>query len=122
MFDLFHIPIPNLVKIPQLKKGNYFSTFFLGLSSGLLIAPCTTPVLGSILVMLAGQKNFVYGGLLLLSFAYGMGLILMVSALLGAEVNHIFRAGPWTVAVKKIFAFFLVVMGAFFIVNAIWRI
>src|SRR4030042_6346112 len=36
LLDLFIIPLPKIIKLPALKKENYFSTFFLGISSGLV--------------------------------------------------------------------------------------
>ena len=66
MLDIFRIPLPAIIKLPKVKKGNYFSVFFLGLSSGLLVSPCVTPVLGAILAYLTTKKNILYGMALLL--------------------------------------------------------
>ncbi|MFA5100741.1 MAG: cytochrome c biogenesis protein CcdA [Candidatus Omnitrophota bacterium] len=121
MLDLFHIPLPQVVRQSSLRKGDCISTFVLGLSSGLVIAPCTTPVLGSILVLLSHKSNAVYGGFLLLCFAYGMGAILLVSAVFSTFLTTLPKAGAWMGIIKKSYALILIAAGAYFIVNAIRR-
>jgi cytochrome c-type biogenesis protein len=122
MFDLFHIPLPQVKKRHVHRKGSYISTLVLGLSSGLVIAPCTTPVLGSILVLLSKKGNAGYGGLLLLCFAYGMGCILLISAVFSTILTSLPRSGTWMVVVKKVYAFLLLGIGIYFIVDAIRRL
>jgi thiol:disulfide interchange protein len=122
MFDLFHIPLPQVVKHSPLKKGDIISTFVLGLSSGFVIAPCTTPVLGSILVLLSHKSNVAYGGFLLLSFAYGMGAILLITAVFSTVLTTLPKAGAWMNIIKKLYALILVCAGAYFIINAVRRL
>jgi thiol:disulfide interchange protein DsbD len=122
MFDLFNLALPQASRLPSLRKGCYFSTFILGLSSGFLIAPCTTPVLGSILVLLSQNGNVVYGGFLLLCFAYGMGAILLASAVFSTLVTALPKAGSWMTVLKKVYAAILLAVGAYVIVDAIRRL
>jgi len=120
--DLFMIPLPNIVKLPALKKQSYLSTFVLGLSSGLIASPCLTPVLGSILVYLATRKNLLYGAGLLFSFAYGMGFILVLAGTFSALLVNIPKQGKWTLYVKKALSFVLIGMGLYFMYYGIRRL
>ncbi len=122
MLDLFHISLPQAIKMPVHKKGSVFSTFVLGLCSGFVVAPCTAPVMGSILVLISTRSNVVYGGLLLLCFAYGMGFILIASAVFSALLTTLPKAGRWMVIVKKIYALLLLGASAYFIAEAVRRI
>jgi len=122
MLDLFHIAVPQAVKMPAHKKGNVLSTFVLGACSGFVVAPCLSPVLGSILVLLSAKSNVVYGGALLLCFAYGMGMILIVSGVFSTFLTTLPKAGVWMVAIKKIFAFLLLATSVYFIAGALGRI
>jgi thiol:disulfide interchange protein DsbD len=122
MFDLFHIPVPQPKNKHVHRKGSFISTLVLGLTSGLVIAPCTTPVLGSILVLLSEKGNAGYGGLLLLCFAYGMGVILLISAVFSTVLAALPKAGAWMVIVKKAYAFLLLGAGVYFIIDAIRRL
>jgi thiol:disulfide interchange protein DsbD len=115
MLEILTIPFLPILKLPKYKKQNYFSAFLLGLSSGLVASPCLTPVLGSILVYLATKKNLIYGTALLFSFAYGMGLVLILIGAFSAAVINLPKSGKWMEYVKKIGAFLLMAMGIYFI-------
>lgn len=123
MLDLFVVPFPNIIKkLPGHKKQNYFSAFFFGLSSGLVVSPCLTPVLGSILLYLATKKNILYGITLLLSFAYGMGLILVLVGTFSAALLSFPKLGKAMVYAKKFSALILIGMGIYFIALSLRRI
>lgn len=115
MLDVFSISIPNLFRSPGLKKDNYFSTFMLGLSSGLVISPCITPVLGAILAYLTTKRNLLYGASLLFSFAYGMGFILILIGTFSAILVSLPKSGKWMLYIKRAFSFILIGMGLYFI-------
>ncbi len=114
LLDVFHLRL-QFIKLPRVKKGDYFSTFLLGLASGLIIGPCLTPVLGAILTYLVTKKNIIYGMTLLLTFAYGMGLVLILVGTFSGLVLSLPQAGKWMLYVKRTAAFILIVMGTYFI-------
>jgi len=122
LFDKFNISLPNIIKLPTIKKGDYFSTFLLGLTSGLIISPCISPVLGAILVYLGTKKNLLYGMTLLLSFAYGMGLVLILSGTFSSILLGLPKSGKWLIFIKRVFAFLLIGMGIYFIFCGLRRL
>jgi cytochrome c-type biogenesis protein len=104
-----------LLKLPVFKKsGTYLSCFILGLTSGLVISPCTAPVLGSILIYVATKRNFIYGSLLLFSFAYGMGLLLILAGTFSSILTNLPKSGEWMEAIRKICAVILIIAGIYF--------
>jgi len=121
MLDLFAIPLPQIIQLPVLKKGSYLSAFFLGLISGLIASPCLTPVLGAILGYLTTKKNLLYGATLLFSFAYGMGLVLILVGTFSAVLLNLPKSGKWMVYIKKTCAFILIGAGLYFIFVAMRR-
>jgi len=122
MLGLFHIHLPwNKAKVSGHKKHDYFSTFFLGLSSGLVISPCLTPALSSILLYLSTKKNLFFGATLLLSFAYGMGFILILIGAFEGLLLNLPKSGNWMIWIKRIGAVILIAMGAYFIYTGIRR-
>jgi len=122
MAGFFTLKVPNIVKLPGLNKQNYFSTFFLGLVSGLIVGPCTTPALGAILIYLAAKKNLFYGTTLLLSFAYGMGLVLiLIGTFSSGLINRLLKSGRWLLYIQKISAVVLIGFGLFLISNGMRR-
>ena len=121
MFDLFHFNFTLDLKAPVHRKRSYFLALFLGLVSGLMISPCLTPILGAILTYLSTTKNVLYGGFLLLSFSYGMGLIFILIGTFGVSFTGLPKPGKWMVAIKKICAAIIVLTGLYFIIAAIRR-
>jgi thiol:disulfide interchange protein DsbD len=124
MSGFISIPIPflRLIKFPQLKKGDKFGAFVLGLSSGLVASPCLTPVLGSILLYLTVEKSLFYGSLLLFVFAFGMGSSLIIASIFSAALLSVPKLGKWMKYISKALALVLIIAGLYFIVEGIRRI
>lgn len=122
MLDFFHLWMPNLIKLPAAKKQGYFSALVLGLCSGLIVSPCVSPVLGSILVYIAAKKNIFYGSVLLFSFAYGMGFLLILVGTFSSVLLNLPRSGRWMLYIKKVLAFILIGAGFYFIFVALKRL
>jgi len=122
MLDVFFIKLPNPIQLPLLKKANYWSVFIFGLISGLVVGPCLTPVLGSILAYLVTKKDLLYGTSLLFVFAYGMGLVLILTGTFSGALLNLPKPGKWMVYVKRIVALVLLIAGIYFIIKGIRRI
>lgn len=101
-------------KVDTGKKG-YFSTFLLGASSGLIASPCLTPALAAILAYLSTQKNIFYGMSLLMAFAYGMGMILILAGTFSSILINLPKSGKWLFYIKRFGAFIVIILGAYFI-------
>ncbi|MFA4992797.1 MAG: cytochrome c biogenesis protein CcdA [Candidatus Omnitrophota bacterium] len=121
MFDLFNFTFTLNLKPPTHRKRSYFLALLLGLISGLMISPCLTPILGAILTYLSTTKNIFYGGFLLLSFSYGMGLIFILIGTFGVSLTGLPKAGKWMLVIKRICASIIILTGAYFIYTAIRR-
>lgn len=117
LLDLFNFSFSQ-PKIVRNKQG-YFPTFLLGFSSGLVISPCISPVLGSILTYIAAKKNVFYGMSLLFTFAFGMGLILIVAGTFSNILTNLPKSGRWMVYFKRINALLLILAGLYFLYSGI---
>lgn len=123
MFGLFNIPFRSFnIREKYPVRKSYLSVFILGLSSGLVISPCLTPVLGSILSYLAMDKNVLYGMGLLAAFAYGMGLILILSGSFSSFLVNMPKSGKWMLFFQRSAGVVLLFMGFYFIYTGIKRI
>lgn len=108
------------LKFPVVKKSaTYLSCFILGITSGLVISPCTAPVLGSILIFVATKRNLIYGVLLLFSFAYGMGLLLILAGTFSSILTALPKSGYWMGVIKRVCAVILIVAGVYFVVSGV---
>lgn len=122
LLEVFEILIKHTDKRNPLKKHSLISVFLFGLGSGLIISPCVTPVLGSILTYLTTKKNVFYGATLLLTFAYGMGLTLIITGTFSSILLSLPKSGKWLGYIKKLYALMLLGMGIYFIIIGIRRI
>ncbi|MFH1398274.1 MAG: cytochrome c biogenesis protein CcdA [Candidatus Omnitrophota bacterium] len=122
MLGFFKISLPNLIRPGSSRNKGFFSVFFLGLSSGLIISPCITPVLGSILSVIFVNKNIFYGMTLLLCFAYGMGLILIIVGTFSSILVSFPKLGKRLLYIERLCAVILIGMGIYYIYTAIRRI
>jgi thiol:disulfide interchange protein DsbD len=117
LLDLFNYSFSG-PKISNKNKG-YFSVFLLGLSSGFIVSPCITPVLSSVLAYISTKKNIFYGVSLLMVFAYGMGLLLIIAGTFSNILTNLPQSGRWMVYAKKVSAVLLILAGGYFIYSGI---
>ena len=108
------IRLQNKIK----RTGGYFSCFLLGLASGLVVGPCTAPVLGTILLIVAKRQNILYAVSLLFVFAYGMGFLLILAGVFGSLFLSFSKSKNWLNRIKKFSGFVLIGIGEYFIIQA----
>jgi thiol:disulfide interchange protein DsbD len=100
LFDV--IPIPSLGTDLQgkIRLRNLWTVFLLGMAGGLIVGPCSTPVLGSLLILVASKKNVLYGASLLFVYAYGVGASLILVGTFSGFLSRLPKSGRWMAAVK----------------------
>jgi len=101
------------------KKKGYFSTFLLGASAGLIASPCLTPALASILAYVSTKKNILFGMSLLMVFAYGMGIILILAGTFSSILVNLPKSGKWMVYVKRAGSLIIMILGLYFIYQGV---
>lgn len=106
MFGFVNIPQLSLTYQPA-KKNGYVGAFIIGIFSGLIVGPCTAPVLAAVLVYVASQKNVLYGFTLLFTFGYGVGFLLILLGTFTGLLSSLPRSGAWLERVKQAFGWLL---------------
>lgn len=117
MLGVFEMHMPNFFLNKAKNPKNRLSVFFLGLVSGLIVGPCTAPVLGAILVYVATKQNLLYSILLLFSFAYGMGSLLILTGTFSSLLVNMPKSGKWMYTVEKLGGVLLILAGEYFLIN-----
>jgi cytochrome c-type biogenesis protein len=115
MFDV--LPMPVLAGKGFGRRLGLAGIFLAGVSAALVAGPCTTPVLGTLLVY-ASSKSLVMGGLLLFVFSLGMGLLLVVVGVFSGFLTTLPRSGAWMNLVKKGLGVMMLVLAQYFFVKA----
>jgi cytochrome c-type biogenesis protein len=83
--------------------------FLLGTTLGLVWTPCAGPVLGSILTLLATQTNGVWAAALLLSYAAGAAIPMMVIGYGGQyAIRHVRSFAPYAHRLQQMFGVLVV--------------
>ena len=125
-FGLWELKVPSGVLQTASKSfTGYFGTFFMGLTLGVVAAPCLGPfILG--LLTYVGQTGDPY-----LGFAYffvlslGLGLPLAALGIASGAVERLPLSGKWLVWIKMCFGWVLMGMAAYMIwpliPSASWR-
>lgn len=120
MLGLFELRLPGKWGHPGSpgdKKG-LWTVFFMGMSSGLVAAPCTVPVLGTLLTFVAETRNAVFGFSLLFTFALGLGALLVGAGTFEGFLVSLPKSGPWLARVKQAFGVLLILAAEYFILQA----
>jgi len=116
MFDLYEIRVPTfLANFAGGAKQGYFGTFFMGLTVGIVAAPCIGPFVLA-LITFVGEKGDVFLGFsMFFVLALGLGLPFLILAIFSGSLNKIPRSGAWMVWVRTIFGFILIALAVYFL-------
>jgi thiol:disulfide interchange protein DsbD len=103
-FEIINVSLPHFNKKlhhwgQQQLQGSLLGAFVLGVISSLIISPCVTPPLIGALTYISQDGNPIVGALTLFSLGLGMGVPLMVVALLSSVILP--KAGPWMGLIKS---------------------
>jgi len=114
MFGAFEMSLPPELANRLNKVGGkgWGGAFAMGLVGGLIAAPCTGPVLLSILTYIATTRSVAFGASLLYTYALGMGLLFFFIAAFAVRLP---KSGAWMEAVKGVFGVCMVVAAMYFL-------
>jgi cytochrome c-type biogenesis protein len=122
MLDVFTINLPIPQKLIQLtgrnKKKGFLGSFLIGATSGLIMSPCTAPVLAVLLGFVALGTNLILGMSLLFVFAFGMGTLLIIVGTFAGMIAALPRTGKWMTKINSVFGLILIGAGEYFLYAA----
>lgn len=116
MFDVYTLRMPaRMSTFAGSPKVGVLGSLFMGLTLGIVIAPCVGPFVLGLLTYVGKQSNPILGFWLFFTLAIGMGLPLVFLALVSGNIGKLPRSGEWMVWVKKILGFVLLGMAVYFL-------
>jgi thiol:disulfide interchange protein DsbD len=118
LFDVFHFPTPAFLSSPAGANGGAGGAFVVGMVSGVVVGPCTAPVLGGLLLYVGSSGHPVFGATLLFTFALGMTLPVVVLGTFTGLLARLPRSGAWLACVKNGFGILLLLAGEYLLVEA----
>jgi len=116
MFDVYALRMPTaLTRVGASSKGGALGSVFMGLTLGVVIAPCVGPFVLGLLTYVGRLGNPLLGFWMFFTLAMGMGVPLVVLGVLSGSIGRLPRSGDWMVWVKKVFGFVLLAMAVYFL-------
>lgn len=118
MLGVFELPQLGWGGAARARHGSgYPGIFVLGMLSGLIVGPCTAPVLATVLLYVGTKQNVAYGFGLLFAFGYGVGFLLILLGTFTGLLAGLPKSGPWLERVKKFFGWALVAAAQYFLIK-----
>lgn len=116
MFGLYEFKMPDsLVAKAGGAKGGFYGAFFMGLTMGIVAAPCIGPFVIGLVTYVAAKGDPYFGFLMFFVLALGLGLPYLFLAIFSGKIKSLPRAGEWMEAVKHVFGFILLGMALYFL-------
>ena len=104
--------------IAERNEANLFGAFTLGVSSGFIASPCTTPVLTTILSFIASQNSVIFGALLMFFFALGLGTILVLIGTFTGAMKVLPKSGAWLKTLKIVSGLLILGISLYYVYKA----
>lgn len=116
MLGLFNLQLPPAIA-GRLQgtgnKGGFLGAFLLGITTGVVASPCGSPVLFSIITLAGTSGNAVTGGIMLFTYALGIGMLFLVLGASPVFLGKMPKSGVWMEDVKK-FLGIVLILAAFY--------
>jgi thiol:disulfide interchange protein DsbD len=116
MFGLYEITLPSSVatRLQSGERSGVAGAFLLGVTLGLVAAPCTGPVTGGLMLVVAQTGDVLFGLLAFGSFGLGLALPFSTLGVFSGALRAMPRAGAWMESVKHVFGYVLTAFAIYF--------
>ncbi|HSE36425.1 MAG TPA: cytochrome c biogenesis protein CcdA [Blastocatellia bacterium] len=119
MFGVYEFRLPEALNrmatsSTQSTSGT-LGAFVMGLTMGIVAAPCIGPFVLALLVHVGTKGSAAYGFMLFFVLAVGLGLPYLVLGTFSGALKTLPRSGLWMVTVRKVFGLVLIGMALYFL-------
>ena len=116
LFGLWEMRLPSGITQAAAKSyTGYFGSLFMGLTLGVVAAPCIGPFVLGLLTWVASMGSPWLGFLIFFTLSLGLGLPLFLLAMFSGQLERLPRSGGWMIWVRKLMGWVLVGMAVHFI-------
>jgi thiol:disulfide interchange protein DsbD len=109
----FRLPV-GLTRLVSKSFGGYPGTFFMGLTLGIIAAPCLGPFIVGLLTYVGQKGDPFLGFISFFVLSIGLGLPLAVLAFFSGALARLPTSGDWMLWVRKVMGWVLLFMAAYF--------
>ncbi len=115
LFGFWELQLPHrLIQAASKPYTGYFGSIFMGVTLGVVAAPCIGPFVLGLLTWVASIGNPYMGFLIFFTLSLGLGLPLFFLAIFSGKIDKLPRSGEWMLWVRKLMGWVLVGMAAYF--------
>jgi len=116
LFGFWELQLPqSLTSAASKSYSGYFGTLFMGLTLGVVAAPCLGPFVLGLLTWVASMGSPWLGFLIFFTLSLGLGVPLFILAMFSGSLEELPGSGEWMLWVRKLMGWVLVGMAAYFV-------
>ncbi|MBN1276938.1 MAG: hypothetical protein JXA35_05550, partial [Deltaproteobacteria bacterium] len=113
-FGFWELQLPHgMSRFATRNFSGYFGTFFMGLTLGVVAAPCIGPFLLGLLAYVGQKGDPLTGFIYFFVLSLGLGLPLAVLAVFSGTLKNLPMSGEWMVWIRKLLGWVLVGMACY---------
>jgi cytochrome c-type biogenesis protein len=115
LMEVIEVPMPTVIKkMPQNKNNSVIIyPIILGGAFAFASSPCSTPILAGIMAYASIKANVLLGGLLLLLYSLGQGVILIIAALFTSLFKKVLAVKTFSGHMMKVSGVILIISSLF---------
>jgi len=113
-FYQLRVPSPLMQRLGRVGEGD-LGAFFMGLTMGVVAAPCIGPAVLALLLFVGAQQSVALGFALFFVLGLGLGAPYLALASLAGRLRVLPRAGAWLEWVERVFGFLLLGLALYFV-------
>jgi len=116
LFGFWELKLPaGLTQAASKSYTGYFGTLFMGITLGVVAAPCIGPFVLGLLTWVATMGSPWMGFIIFFTLSLGLGFPLFFLAVFSGQIEKLPRSGEWMLWIRKLMGWVLVGMAAYFI-------
>jgi thiol:disulfide interchange protein DsbD len=116
LFGFWELRLPSsLTQAASKSYAGYFGSLFMGLTLGVVAAPCIGPFVLGLLTWVASMGSPWLGFIVFFTLSIGLGIPLFFLVMFSGQIKRLPRSGGWMVWVRKLMGWVLVGMAVHFI-------
>ncbi len=120
LFGLWELRLPSrLTQAAARSYAGYFGSLFMGLTLGVVAAPCIGPFILGLLAWVASMGSPWLGFLIFFTLSLGLGVPLFFLAIFSGQLERLPRSGGWMIWARRLMGWVLVGMAVYFIRSAL---
>jgi len=108
------VPSPLVQRFGRVGEGD-LGAFFMGLTMGVVAAPCIGPAVLALLLFVGARQSVALGFALFFMLGLGLGAPYLALAAVAGRLRVLPRAGAWLEWVERVFGFLLLGLALYFV-------